>query len=72
MLMTKVRIRASGQVLDMVPDVARAMILGGTAEEVKAAQPKTETMAVAPIAEHAVASPQTPKKKRLFGKRRSA
>jgi hypothetical protein len=74
MKMTKIRIRATGQVTDMVPDVARAMINGGMAvevkeNEVKPAQP--ETMAVAPIAGRAVAPQQSPAKKPLFGKRRA-
>jgi hypothetical protein len=49
-----IRIKDGGQVTEMVPDVARAMILGGTAEEVKT----TESMAVEPAAEHAVAPAQ--------------
>ena len=52
----KVRVRETGQVLDMVPAVARAMILGGTAEEVK---PQPETMAMAG-GETAVAPAQHP------------
>lgn len=34
MNLIRVRVRESGQVLDMVPDVARAMIAGGTAVSV--------------------------------------
>ena len=49
-----IRIKETGQVTEMVPDVARAMILGGTAEEVKT----TESMAVEPAAERAVAPAQ--------------
>lgn len=63
----RVRIRASGQVLDMVPAVATAMILGGTAEEVKA---PPETMAVAPIAERAVTPAQSPAHKPAFSRQR--
>jgi hypothetical protein len=69
MKMIKIRIRETGQVLDMVPDVARAMINGGTAEEVKPAQP--ESMAVAPIAERAVAPAQAPSRKPVFGRKRA-
>lgn len=68
MKMIKVRIRSTGQVTDMVPDVARCMIAGGTAEEVKPAEP--ETMAVAPLAEHAVAPAQAPAKKTAFSRKR--
>ena len=60
MQLTKVRIRATGQVLDMVPDVARAMINGGTAEEVKKS---VESMAVAGGAERAVAAAHSPERK---------
>jgi hypothetical protein len=55
-----IRIRETGQVTEMVPDVARAMILGGTADEV-------ESMAVAQSAERAVAPAQAgarPKQRR--------
>jgi hypothetical protein len=59
--MVRVRVKETGQVLDMVPDVARAMILGGTAEEVKPVTEKKvsldtrpESMAVATVTEHAV------------------
>lgn len=55
MQMKKVRIRATGQVLDMVPDVANAMIKGGTAEEVS----KIESAVVEPRAERAVAPAQS-------------
>ena len=44
----RVRIKATGQVLDMVPTVARAMIAGGTAEPVKNDSVETATLA-API-----------------------
>jgi hypothetical protein len=38
MQMMRVRVKATRQVLDMVPDVARRMIAGGTAEEVSATE----------------------------------
>ena len=47
----RVRIKATGQVLDMVPATAERMIVGGTATRV-------ENMAVAPAAERAVAPAQ--------------
>lgn len=59
----RVRVRATGQVLDMAPDAARAMISGGTAEEVKASvRPETMTLgraetAVAP-AQQSVLKPR--------------
>ena len=61
MQMTKVRIRATGQVIDMVPDVARAMINGGTAEELK--NPVVESQAVTGGAERAVAAAHTSERK---------
>jgi hypothetical protein len=64
--MIRVRIKASGQVLEMAPHPARAMILGGTAEEVK-----SESMAVAPAVECAVAPAQAePAKKSLLSRRK--
>jgi hypothetical protein len=69
MKMLKVRIRASGQVLDMVPAVALRMIAGGTAEEVTSSQP--ESMAVAPIAERAVAPAQSSSRKPLLSRKRA-
>lgn len=52
----KVRIKATGQVVDMVPSVANRMIAGGTAELVES---KTiESQAVAPRAERTVAPAQ--------------
>jgi hypothetical protein len=54
---TRVRIRESGQVIDMVPDVARAMILGGTAVEVKSSQPESMAVSTA-TAERAVTPAQ--------------
>lgn len=56
MQMTRVQIKATGQVLDMIPSVAKRMIAGGTAEEYK---PKAiESQVVAPRAERAVATAQ--------------
>jgi hypothetical protein len=60
MQMIKVRIRATGQVLEMVPNVAQRMIAGGTAVAV------TESMAVAPAAERAVAPAQAGPVKKQF------
>ena len=48
-----IRIKETGQVTEMLPEVARAMIAGGTAEPLE-----TESMAVVPSAEHAVAPAQ--------------
>jgi len=63
-----VRVRATGQVTEMVPHVARAMILGGTAEEVTTPG-GSESMAVAAVAERAVAASQNkPAKKKLFSR----
>lgn len=42
--MIRVRIKATGQVQDMIPQVARAMIAGGTAEEVKDEQIETAAL----------------------------
>lgn len=41
-----VRIKATGQVLDMVPDVAVAMLNGGTAEHVEPEENKREFAAL--------------------------
>jgi hypothetical protein len=68
--MIRVRIRATRQVLEMVPDVAKRMIAGGTAEEVKSSS-QPETMSVAVTSERAVADAQSPAKKSNFGKRRA-
>lgn len=81
-----IRIKATGQVTEMVPDVARALILGGSAEEVKpaarqaleeaqaliqaAARGRTESMVMAG-AERAVTPAQDgPGKKPIFGRKR--
>ena len=61
-----IRIRATGQVTEMVPDVARALLNSGMAEEVTAPQQRSpETMRVA-AAEQAVAPAQhsSPPRKR--------
>jgi hypothetical protein len=79
-----IRIRATGQVTEMVPDVARAMISSGMAEEVGAqrdlhlsavalqagAAKKPETMAVTPTAERAVAPAQHPAQKSTLPRKR--
>jgi hypothetical protein len=64
-----IRICSTGQVTEMVPDVARAMISSGMAEEVGPAK-KPETMAVAPSAERAVAPAQNPANKSASSRRR--
>lgn len=69
MKMIRIRIKHTGQVTEMVPDVAKRMIAGGTAEEVKASA--VETMAVAPVAEHAVAPAQKPTMKPAFSRKRA-
>jgi hypothetical protein len=65
MQMMRIRIKATGQVTEMVPAVARAMILGGTAEEVKLRS--VENMSLAAAGERAVAPAQSssPKKSRF-------
>ena len=66
--MIRIRIKATGQVTEMIPSVARAMILGGTAEEVKSKP--IESMAVTSSVERAVAPAQAgPAKKKLFPRR---
>jgi hypothetical protein len=63
----QVRIRATGQVTEMAPHPARAMINSGIAEEVK-----PESMAVEPAAERAVAPAQDgPTKKSTSSRRRA-
>jgi len=63
----KIRIRATGQVTEMVPDAARAMISSGMAEEVGSAD-RPETMALA-RPETAVAPAQHPSNK--FARRKN-
>lgn len=55
-----IRIKATGQVTEMVPDVARALLASGMAEKVDASPaPRIpESMAVEPVAERAVAAAQ--------------
>lgn len=60
-----IKIRATGQVTEMVPDIARALIGSGMAEEVK-----TESMAVAPAAERVVAPAQSGPTMKTLGSRR--
>ena len=57
----RVRIRETGQIVNLVPAVALARIGGGTAERVDMS-PKPETAALEP-AERAVSSKQNPPKK---------
>jgi hypothetical protein len=54
----RIRIKATGQVLDMVPHVADRMIAGGTAELVISENKAIESQAVAPRAERAVTPAQ--------------
>jgi len=65
-----IRIRETGQVTEMVPDVARAMLASGVAERVDtktAARP--ESAMREPAAERAVAPAQAgPTKKSRFGR----
>jgi hypothetical protein len=59
----RIRVRSTGQVIDMAPAPARAMILGGTAEEVtELSSRKPETMAMGG-GETAVAPAQSPSQK---------
>ena len=55
MQMIRIRIKETGQITDMIPAVARAMILGGTAEDLSRPG-KVETMAGAGGVERAVTS----------------
>jgi hypothetical protein len=54
--LAKIRVKASGQILEVLPAVARAMLAGGTAELFEAK--KVETASIDPSAERAVGSPQ--------------
>lgn len=68
MQMTKIRIRATGQVTEMIPNVARAMIASGAGEEVKSETPiesaKIETATITTPPQKATAPAQDkPKKK---------
>ena len=73
MPMIRVRVKATGQVLDMVPEVAKRMIAGGTAERINLVDSPVESMAVAPEAERAVVPAQAgPRKKTILSRVRSA
>ncbi len=61
--MTMVRILATGQILEMVPSAARAMINGGTAELVTPDK-GTETTTAVPRSEKAVGPGQNPPKRK--------
>jgi hypothetical protein len=67
----KIRIRSTGQVTDMVPDVARAMLSSGMAERV-AETSAPETAMLAQPSRQAVASAQTPDAKPFFQRRKRA
>jgi len=78
MRMIKIRIRATGQVTDMVPAVARAMINGGTAEEVKPAikLPRELVDDAGPIGKAAAAGIESmavgpPSRKPMFSRKRA-
>ena len=59
-----IRIRTkSGQMLEVIPNVAAAMVNGGTADLVGASNPPVETTALDPAQERAVAPAQDKKKK---------
>jgi len=58
---TRLKIKATGQVEEFAPAVARAMLAGGTAELV-------ETGSIDPSPEHAVAPAQTKKPKAKSGR----
>ena len=58
----RVRIKATGQVIEVIPSVGRAMVAGGTAEEVRD-EPAAETAALDP-GEKAVTSAQKPPKRK--------
>lgn len=58
----RVRIKGTGQILDLVPHVARARIAGGTAELLE--EPAAETAALDPSTEQAVTSAHKPPKKK--------
>jgi hypothetical protein len=67
-----VRIRATGQVLDLVPFAAYPMLHGGTAEAVDTVpqnNAQTECTAVAPAGERAVAAAQSGPKRKTAARR---
>jgi len=57
----RVLIRATGQVTELIPDVARAMVTAGTADLVS---PGIESAAIQPGAERATAPAQSHTKKK--------
>jgi hypothetical protein len=62
MELTVVRIKATGQIVGLIPSVAEAMLRGGTAEEVKPVQP--ETAMLQPEPEKAVTRQEDPRPRR--------
>lgn len=58
----RVRIKATGQIVDLVPAVARARISGGTAESLE--ENKAETTALEPRAETAVTAEHKPPRRK--------
>jgi len=60
--MTLIRVKSTGQVIDMVPRTAMAMVDGGTAELVEDRQ--TETTTAEPRAEKAIGRGQNPPKRK--------
>lgn len=58
----RVRIKATGQIVDLLPAVARARVAGGTAELVE--DKLSETAAVEPRAEAAVTAEHKPPKRK--------
>lgn len=65
----QIRLRATGQVTEMVPDVARQLISSGMAEEVRSQGAQPESMMVQPAAERAIAPAQNgPSKKSLLSR----
>ena len=57
----RIRIKATGRVIEYVPSVARAMVAGGTAEYVDGGM---ESAMLAPAPERAVAPDQNPPKRK--------
>ena len=58
-MLIKVRVKATGQIVEMIPSVARAMLQGGTVEEV------IETAMVDPQAEKAVTRAKNPEPRKI-------
>jgi hypothetical protein len=66
----KIRIRSTGQVTEMVPDVARKMISSGMADDLSGAEPAAGVATMTTTAERqAVAPAQTPAGGRLSPRR---